>query len=105
MEPQTDPEYTPLAPPAPPVKNKVEASDLERVIADETYVLLPDGRTTICQLTLLNGYTVMGKSACVDLANYNEQTGHHYARIDAVRQLWPLLGFALASKLAGVEMI
>lgn len=56
---------------------------------------------TICVLVLKNGIKVIGESACVSAANFDAEKGRKYAREDAVRKLWPLLGFRLADKLAG----
>lgn len=54
---------------------------------------------TICILVMKNGFTVIGKSAPADEQNYNEEIGRKFAREDAIRQLWPLMGFALRDKL------
>lgn len=56
------------------------------------------GNLTICILVLANGFTVVGTSACVNSALYDEQKGRELARADAVRQIWPLLGFRLADR-------
>lgn len=58
------------------------------------------GLLTFCVLTLNNNFTVVGKSACVDPALYNKELGQQIARQDAVRQVWPLLGFRLADRIA-----
>ena len=46
---------------------KVTPQQIEAAIVHETYTLLPNGRTTVCQLTLINlgdsGFTVEGQSA------------------------------------------
>jgi len=55
--------------------------------------------TTICVLTLLNGFTVVGKSACADPANFNKDLGAKIAFQDAERQIWSLEGYLLKEKL------
>lgn len=55
---------------------------------------------TICVVVLKNGWTVIGKSAPVSAANFSAALGHQFAYEDAVRQLWPLMGYALRDKLA-----
>lgn len=55
---------------------------------------------TICILVVKNGFTVIGKSAPADPANYDRALGERLAREDAVRQLWPLMGFALRERLS-----
>lgn len=55
---------------------------------------------TICVLTLKNGYTVVGKSACASPENYDAELGGKIAREDARKQIWALEGYLLRSKLA-----
>ena len=55
---------------------------------------------SICILVMTNGFTVIGKSAPASPANFNADLGRKFAYEDAVRQLWPLMGFALRDKLA-----
>lgn len=54
---------------------------------------------TLCFITVLNGFTVIGKSACVDPANYDAEIGKNIAYEDAFNQLWALFGFQLATQL------
>lgn len=61
--------------------------------------LLPLSLLTICVLVLRNGYTVTGTSACASPANFDADVGKRLARQDAVRQVWPLLGYALRDRL------
>jgi Phage protein (N4 Gp49/phage Sf6 gene 66) family len=53
---------------------------------------------TLCNVTLDNGYSVRGESACVDPANFNEEIGNRIAYDPAFRQLWPLFGCLLAEQ-------
>lgn len=78
---------------------KVTLESMLGKVKSVTYTLLPDNRTTICQLTMENNYTVNGHSACVDIANYNKELGEKYAYEDAVKQLWPLEGYLLAENI------
>jgi len=55
---------------------------------------------TVCIIVMRNGFTVIGKSAPADAENFNAELGRKFAREDAVRQLWPLEGYALREKLA-----
>lgn len=55
---------------------------------------------SICILVLHNGWTVIGKSAPASAANFNSELGRKLAYEDCIRQLWPLMGFALRDKLA-----
>ena len=60
---------------------------------------LRSGVMTIAVVTLENGYTVLGKSAPADAANFNEELGRKFAYEDAVRQVWPLEGYLLRERL------
>lgn len=51
---------------------------------------------TMCHLTLDNGYSVRGESACVRPENYNKEIGERIAYDNAFDELWPLFGFLLA---------
>lgn len=79
---------------------KVTEGDLDAAIRKSDFILLPDNKTTICMLTLDNGFTVRGESSCVDPRNYVRDVGEKYAYKDARSKLWPLLGFRLADRLA-----
>lgn len=54
---------------------------------------------TVCFLVMKNGFIVIGKSAPASPENFNAELGRKLAYEDAVRQLWPLMGFALRDKL------
>ena len=55
---------------------------------------------TICLLVMKNGFTVIGKAAPASPENFNADLGRKYAYEDGVRQIWPLMGFALRDRLA-----
>ncbi len=76
--------------------NKVSLSDMMAKIKSTTYTVLPNGKTTICQLVLENGFSIEGQSACVDPANYNQALGEKYAFENAIDKMWPLEGYLLA---------
>lgn len=77
----------------------VTLASIHNKIKGSTYTLLADGRTTICQLRLENGYTIIGKSACVCVENYNQALGEKFAYEDAVNSIWPLEGYLLQERL------
>ena len=79
---------------------KVTIEKIESKIKGETYLVLPDGRTTLCILDLENGYTIKGLSACVDPAEFDLSLGREYAFEDALRQIWPLEGYLLAERMS-----
>lgn len=81
------------------MNNKVTLEGIQAKIKNEVYLVLPDGKSTLCILTLENGYTIKGISACVDAANFDLNIGRKIAFDDAIRQIWPLEGYLLAEKL------
>lgn len=54
---------------------------------------------TLCTIVLKNGFVVIGKAAPADPANYDAELGRKFAREDAIRQIWPIMGYALREKL------
>lgn len=54
---------------------------------------------TICILVMKNGFTIIGKAAPADANNFNPDLGRTFAREDAIRQAWPLMGYALRDRL------
>lgn len=79
---------------------RVTPEDVQAEITAETYTVLPSGRTTICELTLTNGFTVRGESSVVHIENFNAEIGRKVARLDATEKIWQLLGFRLRDDLA-----
>src|SRR5690606_13292840 len=63
----------------PLMKNTVTPADVESAITDVTYTVLPNGRTTVCQITLYGVFSVEGSSACVDIKNFNQEIGQKIA--------------------------
>jgi hypothetical protein len=57
---------------------------------------------TFCVLVLRNGFTVTGESACASAENFDAELGRKIARQNAIDKVWPLMGYELRSKLAGV---
>lgn len=80
---------------------RITPAHIDSKIKGETYTNLPDGRTVICQLTLENGYTVDGKSACVSKENFDQEIGNKIARDNAREKIWELEGYLLKEKLYG----
>ena len=100
---------------------RITPKDVEAVIAQETYFTASEGflghawanatdaraikppehleRVTICVLTLRNGYTIVGTSACASPENFDATIGRKIARQNATQQIWPLLGYVLRSVL------
>lgn len=73
----------------PSIQAKIKATE---------YILLPDGRTTICMITMENGFTIRGESSCVDATRYNQALGEKYAYENAVDKIWSLEGYLLTQR-------
>ena len=98
---------------------RVTPQDIERAITSEHYFTagqaveqqtapheqIPTSLylLTFCVLTLRNGFTVTGESACASPENFDAQIGRKIARQNAVQKIWPLLGYEMKTKLAAEE--
>jgi hypothetical protein len=95
---------------------RISPADLEANIVGEWYFTAAEGAhghnqvvsypaahplslLTFCVLVLRNGYTVVGHAGVVSPQNFNAEIGRRVAREDAVRQLWPLMGYQLRHEL------
>lgn len=73
---------------------KVTPERLRHVIDKAEYHKL--GETlTICVLTLRNGFTVTGESACASPENYDQSIGEELARKQAEGKIWALEAYLL----------
>lgn len=79
-------------------RTSVDKQYLEKRVKDVYYTVMPDGRTTICTIEMVNGYTVNGYSACVLASNFDAARGRKYSYEDAFNKLWPLEGYLLAEE-------
>ena len=61
--------------------------------------VFPDSCLTVCCMTLENGFTVTGESACASPANFNQSIGEKVAKENARNKIWMLEGYLLKQKL------
>jgi len=54
---------------------------------------------TFCVLTLKNGFTVTGESACASPENFDAEIGRSIARDNAIQKVWMLEGYLLKQRL------
>jgi hypothetical protein len=92
---------------------RVSLADIEANIAEEHYILGMQAvnaigkvsqyagldTLTMCLLVTRNGFTIIGKAAPASIDNFDPILGRKLAYEDAVRQLWPLMGYALRERL------
>lgn len=55
---------------------------------------------TICVITMKNGFTIVGTSACAAPENFNAELGQRLAREDAVCKAWAFEGYLLRDQLS-----
>lgn len=77
----------------------INIDDLHKKIKSTTYQRIGDSTMTICVITMQNGYTVLGYSACVDPAAFKQALGEKYAFDNALNKVWDLEGYLLKEKL------
>lgn len=77
---------------------KVTKEGIEARITKTDYFVLPNSTVTVCNITLNNGFSVRGESACVDPRNFNMEIGQQIAYRDAFNKLWAFEGYLLAEK-------
>lgn len=82
-----------------PSAPRVTEEQVDAVIVSEIYHVFPDTSLTICVLTLRNGYTVTGESACASPENFDAGLGQRLARAAARAKIWPLEGYLLRQRL------
>jgi hypothetical protein len=78
---------------------RVTPDMLEQEVVNDDYHVFPGSCLTVCCLTLRNGFTVTGESACASPENFDAELGRKIARQNALGKLWPLLGFRLRDQL------
>ncbi len=84
---------------------RLTPDDIKNTVVSEQYYVFPGTCTTVCCLTLKNGFTVTGESACASPENFNEDIGREIARGQAVDKIWMLEGYLLKQKLFEVGFI
>tara|TARA_Y100000034_G_C6796363_1_gene356964 strand:- start:581 stop:877 length:297 start_codon:yes stop_codon:yes gene_type:complete len=73
---------------------------IDAVIADEDYHVFEKTSLTVCCLTLKNGFTVTGESACASPENFDAEIGRKIARDNARNKIWALEGYLLKERLS-----
>jgi len=88
------------------MNNKVCIGDIVSMIdSAETQEHTFWGKEHIISYRLKNGFTVTGRSACVDPANFDIDIGRDLCRKDAISQMWLLEGYLLQCKIAEIKDI
>lgn len=85
------------------VAPRLRPNDIDEQIVSAQYHVFPGTTTTVCCLSLVNGYTVVGTSACASPENFDREMGELIARRNAREQIWALEGYALRERIASAE--
>ena len=78
---------------------RITPSDIDNTIIGEQYHVFDGTCFTVCLLTLKNGFTVSGESACASPENFDAEIGRKIARENARNKIWPLEGYLLKQRL------
>ena len=73
---------------------RLNPEHIESIIKKKQFHRLTDV-LTVCVLTLKNGFTVTGESACASPANYDKAIGEEIALKNATDKVWLLEGYLL----------
>jgi len=84
--------------------NTITQADVDNFIASVTIQTLGN-KTTIVHCILLNGYSMVESSSCVDPSNYNEAMGAEICLNKIKDKIWGLLGFLLQSATNGFDSL
>jgi len=87
-------------------KNRITEAQVDALL-DQSIVTttVMHGKETLSTFLLPSGFTLTGRSACVDPANFDAALGIKLAREDAKRQLWAFEGYRLQCQLADQQPV
>ena len=71
-----------------------------QTISAADYHVFAGSNLTVCCLTLKNGFTVTGESACASPENFDAEIGRKVAYENARQKIWALEGYLLRDKLS-----
>jgi len=83
---------------------RITPEHINKVIIKEEYQVFPSSQLTVCCLTLVNGFTVSGESACVSPANFNAEIGREIAYGNAAAKIGMLEGYLLKQRIHDQEV-
>ena len=72
---------------------------IDSTIKDKTFHVFGETCLTVCCLTLKNGFTVTGESACASPDNFNAEIGEKISFENARNKVWALEGYLLKQRL------
>ena len=72
---------------------------IDAAIIGTDYHVFDGSCLTVCCLTLTNGFTVTGESACASPENFDAEIGQEVSYKNAREKIWALEGYLLKQKL------
>jgi len=79
---------------------RITPDHIDSVIEKAEYHIFPNSQLTVCCLTLKNGFTVTGESACASPENFDKEVGEKVAARNAREKIWALEGYLLKQNLS-----
>lgn len=76
-------------------EDSITEKDVSRWINNVTVYTLENKKTTVVSATLINGFTIVESSSCVDPKNYSEAIGAKICIGKIQDKVWEFLGFLL----------
>ena len=78
---------------------RITPGDIDATIKSAAFHVFPGSQLTVCCMTLTNGFTVTGESACASPENFDREIGEGIAFSNARNKIWALEGYLLKQKL------
>ena len=79
----------------PALPTRVTKEALEAMFRSVTYEIRPDGRTTVCEITFKNGFSLRDESSAATIDNFKQDIGERLAYEKALDAAWGYAGFLL----------
>lgn len=78
---------------------RLTPADIDAAIVGKSFHVFPGTTVTVCCLTLVNGFNVIGYSAAASIENFDLEIGQKIAFENARQKVWPLEGYLLKQRL------
>ena len=82
---------------------RLTPESIDAVIVKQDFHIFGDTCLTVCCLTLENGFTVTGESACASPENFDEGIGRKISSENARDKVWMLEGYLLKQSLYDLD--
>lgn len=78
-------------------KHFVTPDEIASIVEEKHFWHVPGTTMTVCCIKLVNGFTVLGQSACFDTTVFDAKLGEKYAYEDALEKTGRFLAFTASS--------